>query len=264
MPTYALLGATGSTGSAILRNLLSQPPANLTLNIFVRSPPKLHTAFPNLQTTTAPKINIIEGTPSNNEAMQKCLKDVDVVLACIGTNESKPGMSISQDTAAGIVSALEAHRQIQGPAYTAPTVIQLRTASLNPVYKAALPWLARTVVGFCLYHVYDDLDRACKHYESVSSSSADSSKLLDYIYIDPPGLMDAEGTTPTGYRLVLDGKLDSALSYSDLGVAFCEVAERRGEFVGKAVGVTATGEVKQTPGALVGYLAAGAKGRILG
>jgi hypothetical protein len=54
------------------------------------------------------------------------------------------------------------------------------------------------------------------------------------------------------------------LSYADLGAAFCEVAERRDEFAGKAVAVTATGTVNQTWRTLVGFMATGAKGRIWG
>jgi oxidoreductase AflX len=261
MPAYALLGATGSTGSAILRCLLSQPPKHLTLNIFVRSRSKLRKAFPELESTTAFKTNIIEGIPSDYTATQECLKDVDVVMACIGSNYSTKGISLISDTATAIIDALEAHRKTQGSAYKPPTIIQLRTASLNPIYKAALPWLAQKVAPFCFYYIYEDLDRACK---LLASSIADSPGLLDYIFIDPPSIHDAHGTTPTGYKLILDEKQDSALSYADLGAAFCEVAKRRDEFVGKAVGVTATGTVNQTWGILVGYMATGAKGRIWG
>jgi hypothetical protein len=261
MPTYALLGATGSTGSAILRCLLSQPPKHLTLNIFVRSRSKLRKAFPDLESTTAFKTNIIEGIPSDTTATQECLKDVDVVMACIGSNYSTQGISLIYDTATAIIEALEVHRKTRGSAYKPPTIIQLRTASLNPIYKAALPWFARNVASFCFYYIYEDLDRACK---LLASSVADSPGLLDYIFIDPPSIHDADGTTPTGYKLVLDEKQDPALSYADLGAAFCEVAERRDEFVGKAVAVTATGTVNQTWGTLVGYMATGVKGRIWG
>lgn len=87
---------------------------------------------------------------------------------------------------------------------------------------------------------------------------------MDYIFIDPPSIHDADGTTPTGYKLVLNEKQDPALSYAHLGAAFCEVAERRVEFGGKAVGVTATGTVNQTMGTLFGYMATGVKGRIWG
>jgi hypothetical protein len=261
MPVYTLLGATGSTGSAIIRSLLSQPPENLELKVFVRSAPKLRKAFPDLENTLAFRTTIIEGVPSTHSATQECLANADVIMACIGSNVSTPGMSIIHDTATAVISALKTQRHTQGPAYKTPTVIQLRTASLNPTYKAALPWIAQLLVSFCFYHVYADLDRACKLYES---SAAESPGLLQYIFVDPPAIHDPDGTVPTGYKLILEEKQEPALSYADLGAAFCEVAERRGEFAGNAVGVTATGQVTQTVGKLVGYMAEGAKGRIWG
>ncbi|KAK5010701.1 hypothetical protein LTR28_008317 [Elasticomyces elasticus] len=261
MPTYALLGATGSTGSAILRCLISQPLKHLTLNIFVRSRSKLCKAFPDLERTSAFKTNIIEGIPNDTIAMQECLKDADIVIACIGSNYSTPGISLIYDTTTATIDALEVHRKTQGSAYKPPTIIQLRSASLNPIFKAALPWFAQQVAPFCFYYIYEDLDRACK---LLASSLIDSPGLLDYIFVDPPSIHDADGTTPTGYKLILDEKQDPALSYADLGVAFCEVAERRDEFVGKAVGVTATGTVNLTWGVLLGYMATGVKGRIWG
>ncbi|KAK3680324.1 hypothetical protein LTR37_021336 [Vermiconidia calcicola] len=203
---------------------------------------KLYKAFPDLESTTAFKINVIEGTPSDAVATRKCLEDADVIMACIATNESSRDMSISYDTATAIVDALKANRETQGSAYKCPTVIQLRSASLNPTLSAAMPWIARKMAGFCFYYIYADLDRACKLFES---SSANSPGLLNYIYIDPPSIHDANGTTPTGYKLILDEKQEGALSYTDLGIAFCEVAERRDEFAGKGVGVTATGAQKQ-------------------
>lgn len=261
MPTYALLGATGSTGTSILRSLLSQPPKQFTLNVFVRSRSKLLKAFPDLETTTAFKINIVEGIPSDTTAMQECLQDVDVVMACIGSNVSSRGMSLIYDTATAIIDALKVHQQTRGSAYKTPTIIQLRTASLNPIYKAALPRLAQELAPFCFHHIYTDLDRACKLFASFA---ADSPGLLEYIFIDPPSIHDADGTTPTGYKLILDEKQEPVLSYADLGAAFCEVAERKDEFRGEAVGVTATGDVKQTWGTLVGYMATGVKTRVWG
>lgn len=261
MPTYALVGGTGSTGSAILRCLLSQPPKDLTLNIFVRSRSKLRQAFPDLESTTAFKTNIIEGIPSDPTAMQECLKDVDVVMACIASNYSTRGMSLIYDSATALIAALAVHRKTRGPAYKTPTIIQLRSAALHPIYKAALPWLARQVFPFCFDYVYADLERVSQLF---ASTVADSPGLLEYIFIDPPSIHDQDGTTPTGYRLILNEKQEPMLNYADLGAAFCEVAERRREFVGRAVGVTATGAVNQTWGTLVKYMAAGAKGRMWG
>ena len=262
MPTYALLGATGSTGSAILRCLLAQPPRDLTLHIFVRSKSKLLEKFPELESTTAFIVEIIEGTPNDPSATQECLKDVDVVMACIGTNYSHPGISLIHDTATSILAALEHHQNTKGPSYIPPTVIQLRSASLNPALSATAPWLAHNMATFCFRYVYEDLDRACKLF----SSAATKGLLHSAIVIDPPSIHDPDGTTPTGYRLLVDddAKQEPALSYADLGAAFCEVAVRREEFAGKAVGVSATGHVNETWGNLFGYIVRGMKSRVWG
>ena len=257
MPVYALLGATGSSGRAILRALFLHPNEDITLNIFVRSRAKLEKAFLNIEMTTTFQINFFEGTSSDSTILQQCLKDVDVVMACIGSNISTPGISLITDTANAIISALQSHQQAQGPVYEPPTIIQLRSLSLNPLLKARQPWLAQICAPFCFYHIYADLERACNLF-------AGSPGLLSYIFIDPPSIHDADGTTPTGYRLVLDEDQAPSLSYADLGAAFCEVAERRDEFAGNAVGVTATGPVNETWGVLMGYMASGVKGRMWG
>lgn len=260
MPKYALLGATGSTGSAIIRRLLSEPPNDLTLNVFVRSRPKLLKAFPDLGATSSFAINIVEGTHSDGQAMGECLRDVEVVLACIGTNEPTPGMTLVYDTSSSILKALKEHRKTQGSGYKNPTVIQLRTSSLNPY--AAMPWFARNMAHFTFYHIYSDLKRACELYASTAAASPG---LLSYIFVDPPSIHDADGTTPTGYKLFLEvakEKQEPAISYADLGAAFCEIAERKEEFAEKGVFVSATGTVNLTWGPLMGYMRKGLKSRI--
>ncbi|GAB7343439.1 hypothetical protein MBLNU457_1466t1 [Dothideomycetes sp. NU457] len=262
MVTYALLGATGSTGSAILRRLLSQTPENLTLNIFVRSRSKLISAFPQLEAQPPPTaINIYEGTPSDAPTLQKCLEQADVIMACIATNTSTPDVTVCHDVAAGIISALKARQQTQASHYAPPTVIQIRSASLNPALCATMPWIAKTMAQFCFHYVYEDLRRACELYESASSA-----ELLRYIYVDPPSIHDPDGTDPTGYALVVEpeGPLTDVLSYADLGAAFVELAERRAEFVDMAVGVSATGKVNVTMDKLFPFIVTGFKSRIWG
>ena len=264
MPTYALLGATGATGTAILRSLLSNPPKELTLNILVRSKAKLLATFPDLETTKAFKINVIEGTPNDTTYLRQCLQDVDAIFGCIGTNAATPGMTLIYDTLNSVIEALKFHRQAQGTtaSYKTPTVIQLRSASLNPA--ADLPWFGKQMAWFMFYHIYSDLERAS---DLLASTTTLSPGLLDYIFIDPPSLHDAEGATPTGYKLFTDGKeekQEGAISYADLGAAFCEVAARRGEFGGSGVFVSATGEVRMTWGTLMGFMAQGLRSRVWG
>ena len=72
-------------------------------------------------------------------------------------------------------------------------------------------------------------------------NAAEKNELLACVAVDGPNLMDAEGTVPTGYELIRQGTSSLSLSYSDLGKAMVEIGQRREEFEGKAVGVSATG-----------------------
>ncbi|KAI7541168.1 hypothetical protein KC331_g8738 [Hortaea werneckii] len=260
MPTYALLGATGATGSAVLRCLLEAPPKDLSLNVLVRNKTKLLTQFPDLESTKAFELHIFEGTPDDGTSLKRCLEGAEVVHMCIATNESKPGLSLAQDTMKAIISALEQLREEAGATYTKPTVLMLRSAGINEKFQSGRE-SGKQVGHFVLHYVYTDLQLAC---DLLSSTVKEAPGLLDYIIVDPPALHNADGTTRTGHKLVVDEMPPTSLMYADLGAAFCEIAERKDEFVGKAVGVAATGEVTQTWGVLLGYLGQGLKSRIIG
>lgn len=258
MPTYALLGATGSTGSAILHCLLEQPPKDLTLNIFVRNKAKLVKAFPGLENTAAFAVKVIEGSPNNTTALQESLKGASVIFMCIATNESKRGTSVAYDTTTAIIDALILLQKEQdASAYTKPAILFLRSTSLNETFAGHYSWLQYYVIWFCLNYVYSDLDRAAKLLP-------ESPELLEYVYVDPPAIHDPDGTMRTGHELYTTGAGTPGLNYADLGAAFCEIAERRDEFVGQGVGVAATGHVRETWAVNIGYLSRGAKARVFG
>ncbi|KKK22280.1 hypothetical protein P175DRAFT_0179077 [Aspergillus ochraceoroseus IBT 24754] len=250
MPTYALLGATGATGSSVLRHLLRNQSDSLSINILVRSKTRLLQTFPDLRTTRNPAICIFQGSSTDPEILGQCLRDASVVFICVGQNGSPMGTTLSQDTASAIIDALRRRRQAEeGSQHRPCTIIQLRSASLNPALAAQVPRFVHRIVRFCLFASYADLERACAYY-----SEAQRQTLLEYILVDPPTLHDTTGTHPTGYRLISTEPQAPALSYADLGVALCEIAQRRGELHGQAVGVTATGRVNQTWGVLAKYL----------
>lgn len=263
MPTYALLGATGSTGTAIIRALLSHPPQDLTLNVFVRSKVKLLQTFPDLETTPSFTVSIFPGaSTTDTAAMLPCLRDADVVFGCVGTNAASAGMTLIHDTLAAVITCLDQLRQAQGAEYKPPTVIQLRSASLNPT--STLPWIAKNMAWLFFHHIYCDLQRGCDLL--ITTGTADSG-LLDYVFVDPPSIHDAEGVQPTGHKLFVDlaGEEQApAISYADLGEAFVEVAVRRGEFRGEGVFVGATGEVRMTWGPLMGFMGRGLWSRVWG
>lgn len=244
----------------MLRYLLEAPPKALALNIFVRNKAKLDKAFPGLERGTMP-ISVIEGTPGDVNALQRSLKGASVVFMCIATNVSKPGTTVAYDTTASIIDALRVLQRTQGTSYTKPTILQLRTASLNKTFVSHYSWLQYHAIWFCLYYCYADLDRAAK---LLRSTAANTPELLNYVFVDPPALHDADGTTRTGHELVTEREGSSGVNYADLGAAFCEIAEKRDQFKGRGVGVSATGKVNETWGVLIGYLSAGAKARVFG
>lgn len=261
MPTHALLGATGATGSAVLRHYLDVPPKDLNLNIFIRSKAKLLKAFPNLESISSIRISITEAPLTDTKALQICLRGVEIVHMCIASNDAKPGNSVSQDGAKAITAALTALKAEHQSSYAKPTVLVIRAAPLNPVLESHVPALVSRWLWFVLYHVYSDLEKASKIYENEAAG------LLDYVFVDPPALFDADGPERTGHRLILDGDTGEAsagVNYADLGVAFVEIADRKVELAGKSVGVSATGKVREEWGTLLWYQLAGLKGRVWG
>jgi hypothetical protein len=253
MPTYALLGATGATGSSVLCHLLQTQPADLVINVLVRSKPKLLQAFPGLleSPSSQPQVHVVQGDCTDNAALDECLRSASVVFMCVAQNSSAAGTSICADTAAAVIDALRRRRRAEGRRRYQPcTAIQLRSASLNSVLAAQVPRAVHALVCFCLSAAYADLRRACEHHYP----RAHREDLLRYVLVDPPTLHDARGATRTGHRLILAEAQSTALSYADLGAALCEVAERGAEFQSRAVGVTATGHVRQNWAVLVGYL----------
>jgi hypothetical protein len=71
----------------------------------------------------------------------------------------------------------------------------------------------------------------------------------------------------TGHRLFIagdTGTVSAGVNYADLGAAFLEIAQRKEEFAGMGVGVSATGAVREQWGVLLGYQMTGLKGRLWG
>ncbi|EME42674.1 hypothetical protein DOTSEDRAFT_175920 [Dothistroma septosporum NZE10] len=261
MVKYAICGATGATGKAILRALIAKPPANLDLNIYIRNKQKLLSIFPNLD--DAPfKTSIFEGSNTDTALWKQCLRDVNVINMCIASNVSKKGETRFTETASALVAALEELKQEQQEKYQTPSILILRASILNERFNPGLR--QGSFMFFCLKHLYDDMVAANKFYET---RAAEIPGLLEYIYVDPPSIHDADGTTgPTGYRLNTEpgNEASGELSYADLGASFVEIAEKREEYKGLGVSVTSTGKTKTTWPTLVSFLAQGAKGRVTG
>lgn len=75
--------------------------------------------------------------------------------------------------------------------------------------------------------------------------------------------MDPKGTEATGYKLMQRGKTTAWMNYADFGIAMVELGQRRDEFGGKIVGVSATGAVRMIVFANLWIIFLGLKSRLI-
>src|SRR5271170_4731641 len=95
MPVYAILGATGATGSELVKYLL--PRTDVHLNVYARSASKLHALHPGI--STAENVTRYIGPLSDTALITSCLHSAAVVFGCVAQNINEPGCSIAQRTA---------------------------------------------------------------------------------------------------------------------------------------------------------------------
>ena len=81
MPTYAVLGATGSTGQEILK-LLLQSPKN-TVNAYVRSKVKLLKLLPKYVDNN--NLHVYEGALNDITVMADCISNTSAVFSALGS-----------------------------------------------------------------------------------------------------------------------------------------------------------------------------------
>jgi hypothetical protein len=157
--TYAVLGATGQTGSEIVRALL---PTEAHLNIYARSLTRLQSQFPSIQ--SAPNVTIFIGDLSDTELLTSCLSNADVVLSTVAQNRNEPGLSVAQQTALAIIQALEPRRLNPKDL---PTVVFLSSGAVMPDKNAERnDTFAQRLVHWCIYWVYTDLEKSFELFKA--------------------------------------------------------------------------------------------------
>lgn len=126
MASYAILGATGQTGSHILQLLLRDHPS-AEINVLVRSRTKLEALLDSpssyssssLSGSTyddvASRVHIYEGTITDVPVVTACLRGVKTAFLTVATLYNVPRTRVAQDQAEAVVAALEdLRRQQQG------------------------------------------------------------------------------------------------------------------------------------------------------
>ena len=211
MPTYAILGATGKTGAALLE-LLQRDPNNY-INAYVRSKAKLLKQRPGLQKNT--NVKIFEGSLSDIPLVASTLSPrVDVAFCVLATNENIPGVRIAQDTASSVIAAL-CHLRNRDIHFKPPKLIFLSSASLNPAMIGQFPAVAEMVITRAMSHVYADLRFAEETLRLHRS-------WLDVTFVQPGGLTE---DVQKGHKLSVDKAADGFVSYLDLAAGMIEIAE---------------------------------------
>ncbi|KAI4721895.1 hypothetical protein E4T48_01910 [Aureobasidium sp. EXF-10727] len=209
MPSrIALLGATGQTGQQVLNLLLDK---DISINIYIRSKPKLVTLFPDLDTN--PKVHIYEGDITNTALIKQLLTNIDVIIFTLGWNANRPGPTIIQDGARAIITALRDIRNTTDHQTKKPRLVFLSSASWNERLYGDSPPLLTRIIRLAFFYPYQDLLAAQEILLAEPS-------LLSVTLIQPGALIEEAAS---GYDISID-TVGVGCSYQDLGAAIMEVA----------------------------------------
>ena len=225
MPTFAVLGATGATGQALL-DILLQSPKN-TVNAYVRSKARLHKLAP--QHSNNENLHVFEGALTNIDVVANCISNTSAVLCVLGATENDYGIHIGQDAAHSIVAAC-CQLRTREPSCKLPKIAFLTSASINPYLCRDMPTIGRWAIHTGFSYLYEDLEHA-EAYLRLHKS------WLDVIFIQPGGLVQ---DTQKGHALSLD-RQQTFLSYPDLAAGIIEAATAGGDqYSWKGVSVVPT------------------------
>ncbi|KAF9698019.1 hypothetical protein EKO04_004191 [Ascochyta lentis] len=212
MSAYAILGATGQTGGSILR-LLGESPTN-KVNVLVRSRSKLEKFYPPLSTNS--NIKVFQGNISDIPTLAQCLKGTKSAFLTVAVTDNIPGCSISLDTAHAVIEALQ-NLKAEDPAFKAPRLIVLSSASLDEKFWDGAPEFVHNIMYAANAYIYDDLKRA----ETYLRKHQD---WLHVTFVMPGGLTH---DVQQGHELSTE-RQQTFISFLDLGAGMIEVADAEG------------------------------------
>lgn len=223
--TYAILGATGNCGTALLHNLLQGRDSRVKVHAYCRNKSKLLRLVPGVQDND--QVEIFEGTIEDIQLLSSCVRGCRAIFLVVSTNDNIPGCNASQSTTTGLIHALEALKKQQKKM---PKIVLLSSATIDEHLSAHTPWLLRQILLRSASHVYNDLREA----EKLLRAQED---WLTTIYIKPGALsVDIQ----RGHALSLTEE-DNPISYLDLAAAMIESAQDEdGRYDMRNVGVINT------------------------
>jgi putative NADH-flavin reductase len=224
MAQYAVLGATGNTGSALIQNLLCSE--NVKVNAYCRNQSKLIRILPEIVGNK--NVVIHEGSIDDVGLIANCIQSCRTVFLVVTTNDNVPGCHLSQDSVKTVINALKQIRAESGPNTTSmPKLVLLSSATIDEHLSRSMPGWFKPIMKAAASYVYRDLIIA----EELLRAEQD---WLTSIFIKPAGLsVDKK----RGHKLTLDDQ-ESFISYLDLAAAMIEASDDPdGRYDMKNVGV---------------------------
>ncbi|KAK3117869.1 hypothetical protein LTR53_000282 [Teratosphaeriaceae sp. CCFEE 6253] len=210
--TYAVLGATGSTGSSIVKVLLQKD--DVSIHALVRSKAKLFRTIPSIERD--PRLQVYEGDITKIDVLVDCIKNTKAVFMTVALNANQPGCTIAQDTTRSVLAALERMRQ-DDPDCELPLLIVLSSSSISEKLSADLPKLAHRILLMGASYIYADLRQAEALLRAQEHWGVKS------VFIKPGGLVhDAQ----KGHELSTE-RQQTFLSFLDLAAGMIEVADAK-------------------------------------
>ncbi|KAI9681080.1 MAG: hypothetical protein M1822_007154 [Bathelium mastoideum] len=224
MATYAVLGATGNCGTALIQNLLQRP--NAKIHAYCRNRSKLLRLLPEIETNG--QVDIFEGSIQDLQLFASCVRGCRAIFLVVSTNANVPGCRLGQDTAAAVIHTLEDLKQAEGGQI--PKLVLLSSATIDDQLSRKTPYLLRQILLRSASNVYNDLRETEKLLRAEEN-------WLTTIYIKPGALsVDQQ----RGHALSLTEE-ESPLSYLDLAAAMLEaVDDQEGRYDMRNVGVINT------------------------
>nr|A0A411PQN7.1 RecName: Full=Oxidoreductase AgnL4; AltName: Full=Agnestins biosynthesis cluster protein L4 [Paecilomyces divaricatus]QBG38884.1 oxidoreductase [Paecilomyces divaricatus] len=233
MATYAVLGATGNCGTALIDNLLRTEGAQI--HAFCRNKPKLMQKMPAL--VDHKRVQIYEGSIDDIDLLAECIRGTRAIFHVVTTNDNVPGCQVGLDTAQSIIAALESLQALEPEGTKPPKIVLLSSGTIDDHLSRHMPSFFRRILRAAASHVYEDLRRT----EAFLRAQPDG---VSTIFIKPGGLsIDVQ----RGHALNLD-RDESFVSYLDLAAAMIEAADDPDDrFDGKNVSVANTNGAARFP-----------------
>ncbi|KAH8701028.1 putative NAD-dependent epimerase/dehydratase [Talaromyces proteolyticus] len=210
MATYAVLGATGNCGVALIDNLLRKKDAKV--NAYCRNKAKLIQKIS--QVECSKQVQVYEGSIYNIDLLADCIRDTQAIFHVVTTNDNVPGCHVGLDTAKSIISALQKLKANSQLGTKMPKIVLLSSGTIDDHLSRHMAWWFRLILRTSASNVYADLKRT----EEFLRSQED---WVSTIFIKPGGLtVDVQ----QGHKLSLDHD-ESFVSYLDLSAAMIEAAD---------------------------------------